>query len=182
MGKSKARSKVEKRLRASKRLALEPYTIKNIEKLHENIVLSTSGINYRDSIKPNAFRFPNNPESEIPQHPIHEIIDLRSQKNPYSGFESAGNFRKKAKLTKQITARFADEIEEDEDIKPEKDDKFDIEENILLNKILNMNIDKKARSNKISKDNKMKIENDTKNNKKNKFNKKSKNSRILKFK
>ena len=154
MGRSKAKSKIGRRLRAAKRALIDnEVTTKKKQQLYEKILLSSKGFKYRESYKPNAFLHPEDPIAKFPQFVPNKPLDFRSNKNPYSGFEQRGNKRKE-KAAHEVEVRLAGEINP-EILKMEKEMKksneIDINntEDALINTMINMKIiDKKYGLNK----------------------------------
>ena len=112
MAKSRAKAKTNKRLRRSRRELMDrEITQKKLEMLHNKILLSNKGFEYREPVKPNAFLYPDTVGSEFPQFVPDKPLDFRSSNNPFSGGELKGGKRKVgAKHT--VRVRVAGQIED----------------------------------------------------------------------
>ena len=145
MGKSKANSKILRRLRASKRALAEELLVKpKLERLHQKIMLSRSGFEYRPAPKQNAFLEPDNPNAVFPQTIPTQPLDFRSNKNPYSGTEMRRNQRKsksKNVISVKTAGDLGNEAGELEKIlkASKKTDKIENEQ-ALISKLINMKL------------------------------------------
>ena len=113
MAKSRAKAKTNKRLRRSRRELMDhEITQKKREMLHNKIMLSNKGFEYREPVKPNAFLYPDTIGAEFPQFVPDKPLDFRSSNNPFSGGELKGGKRKTgAKHT--IKVRVAGQVEDE---------------------------------------------------------------------
>ena len=145
MGKSKAKAKINRRLRSSRREYMDKtVTLKKIDKLYQKILLSNKGFEYREPIKGNAFLYPDDPNAQFPQFVPDKPIDFRSSKNPFSGTENPGGKRKKRPrnlIHVKIAGEVAEEVLEMEK-KTKQGSNLDNKETSedLINTLINMKI------------------------------------------
>ena len=150
MGRSKAKSKIARRLRSAKRALIDKeVTLKKKQQLYEKVLLSSKGFQYRESYKPNAFLHPKDPSSHFPQFVPNKPLDFRSSNNPFSGFEQRGN-KRKMKSSHEVGVKIAGQVdprikEIEEKMKKNKEFKgLEDTEEALINTMINMKImDKK---------------------------------------
>ena len=149
MGRSKAKAKINRRLRAAKRALIDKeVTAKKTEQLYERVLLSAKGFEYRKPYTPNAFLHPDNPMSEFPQFVPNKPLDFRSSKNPFSGFEQRGNKRKK-QASNEVGVKLAGEVdpkvlEIEQSMRKGRVNNLEETEDALISTMINMKImDKK---------------------------------------
>merc|ERR1712216_647328 len=89
------RSKVKKRFRTAKRHRVEAMIEKpRLERKHKSLKAQINNEVIEAKNKKNAFLYPNDKESEIPQITIKKPLDFRAEFNEAAGYAFRGNRRK----------------------------------------------------------------------------------------
>lgn len=89
------RSKVKKRFRTAKRVLVDA-TVCRSRAMASSIACSqiARGVSREAKVTLNAFKYPDAPESVVPQVQLSKPFDFRSEALPSSGYATIGNRRK----------------------------------------------------------------------------------------